>query len=175
MVPVTWGMWTDVRRPPVRPFRPPQVHGRATGQRASPRRELGIRPGDRSCLNTALKKSACPQDHQISRFTSDSKEQFAGRVVGWAVQDRVAFKPVPGLLALALACGSVGEAGGSTWQGHLFSVAAGVAGVTITTFTMVAFSGKRSEESEKVGGCSSGAFFSKVSDLTFLGVMAASD
>jgi hypothetical protein len=43
------------------------------------------------------------QDHQISRFTSESKEQFAG-----------------------------------------------LAGVTITTFTMVAFSGRRSEESEKV-------------------------
>uniref|UniRef100_A0A7S3VI15 DNA 3'-5' helicase n=1 Tax=Dunaliella tertiolecta TaxID=3047 RepID=A0A7S3VI15_DUNTE len=43
------------------------------------------------------------QDHQVARFTSESKEQFGG-----------------------------------------------VSGVTITTFTMVAFSGKRSEESEKV-------------------------
>ncbi len=44
-----------------------------------------------------------PQDHQISRFTSENKEQFAGD-----------------------------------------------AGITITTFTMVAFSGQRSAESEKV-------------------------
>jgi len=44
------------------------------------------------------------QDHQVARFTSESKEQFGG-----------------------------------------------VSGVTITTFTMVAFSGKRSDESEKVG------------------------
>ncbi|CAK0736769.1 General transcription and DNA repair factor IIH helicase subunit xpb2 [Coccomyxa viridis] len=43
------------------------------------------------------------QDHQISRFTSDQKEQFAG-----------------------------------------------VSGVTITTYTMVSFSGRRSEESQKV-------------------------